>query len=174
MGLSKFIPLKLNKNRPFSLLDAQAHVILTSFDVAEVVTKLIPTSSLVLFCATGLLISHLFRRLRQQTYLTDFHEGIIPNIQHLRRMQRQHDLLTRCVTRLSKTFGPCLLLEVSFIFIAVINNSFTLFFIVSSSASEDASQILFLHVLVAFSFLSNHIVKLALMVHVADKIHEEV
>jgi len=130
-------------NDKFSL-DLSAHVILTSLDLGQTFTNLIPTSSLVLFCATGQLISDMFRQLRQQAYLTDIHDGIIPNIQHLRRLQRQHELLTRCVIRLNKTFGPCLLLEVSFIFISVVNYSVSLFFIVSSSASEDDLLILFL------------------------------
>lgn len=141
--------------------------------MAEIVTKLIPTSSLVLFCATGQLIANLFRRLRQQAYLTDIHGGIIPNIQHLRRMQRQHELLTRCVIRLNKTFGPCLLLQVSFVFIGVINSSVSMFFVVSSSTGEDDWPI-YLQTLVSFWFLSNHVINLALMIYIADKLHEEV
>jgi len=141
--------------------------------MAEIVTKLIPTSSLVLFCATGQLISNLFRRLRQQAYLTDIHGGIIPNIQHLRRMQRQHELLTRCVIRLNKTFGPCLLLQISFVFIGVINSSVSMFFVVSSSTGEDDWPI-YLQTLVSFWFLSNHVINLALMIYIADKLHEEV
>ncbi len=146
---------------------------MTSLDMAEIVTKLIPTSSLVLFCASGQLIANLFRRLRQQAYLTDIHGGIIPNIQHLRRMQRQHELLTRCVIRLNKTFGPCLLLQVSFVFIGVINSSVSMFFVVSSSTGEDDWPI-YLQTLVSFWFLSNHVINLALMIYIADKLHEEV
>lgn len=155
----------------------KSHVILTWLDLSDIITKLIPTSSLVLFCATGFLISDLFRRLRYQaisfTYGND--NGRTPNIQqYLRKMQRQHELLIRCVIRLDKTFGPCFLLEVPFVFIGVINSSVNLFFSVSSSSAGKDGWISFLQVIVPNLFICNYIVNLAFMIHVAEKIREQV
>ncbi len=90
-------------------------------------------------------------------------------------MQCQHELLNRCVIRLNKTFGPSFLLEVPFVFVGVINSSVNLFFNVSSlSAAGKYGWKTFIQVLVPNLFICNYLVNLALMIHVTEKIREQV
>lgn len=144
-------------------------------DISGFATKIIPATTLTLFCTFAHLISLHLGAIRQRikrqlsspsvSSLSSYHQESHRNLQ-LKLWQRQHLLVCKTINKLNKYFGIFLAIEVVFVFVGVINS---LMFLLLSVMINDKLLATYNGVVIF-----DHIVSLFLLTYFSTNITDQV